>query len=38
VLKPEEVKFFLIIQLYPGWRKLLDRLSYRFTGYRELFF
>lgn len=37
-LSKEEIKYFVLIQLYPCWRRLLDRLSYHFVGYKQLLF
>lgn len=36
ILLKEEIKYFLLIQLYPSWRRLLERLSYHFVGYKQL--
>jgi hypothetical protein len=38
ILSKEEMKSFLLFQLYPSWRRLLDRLPHTFDGYRQLFF
>lgn len=34
----EEILYFILIQLYPSWRRLLNQLSYHFIGYKQLLF
>ena len=38
VLYNEEILYYILIQLYPYWHRLLNQLSYHFIGYRQLLF
>ena len=31
-----ELKDFLVMQLYPTWKRMLNRMSYEFVGYHQL--
>lgn len=38
VLHNEEILYYILLQLYPSWHKLLNELSYHFIGYKQLLF
>lgn len=35
-METSEIRDFLVMQLYPSWRKMLNKLSYEFVGYHQI--
>lgn len=38
ILYNEQILYYILIQLYPSWHRLLNQLSYHFIGYKQLLF
>jgi hypothetical protein len=38
LLSKSEIKYYILIQLYPCWKRMLDMLSYNCTGWKQIFF
>lgn len=35
-MSSSEIRDFLVMQLYPSWRRMLNKMSYQFVGYHQL--
>jgi hypothetical protein len=38
VLPQDDIKNYIVLQLYPNWKRIINNVSFNFNGFKMLFF